>query len=473
MLLDRYEIFIAWRYLYRRRRSPMLLALTAIFLGLALTAHLAVFTTGHWAQLIAAAVSPPLTLLFLFFLLLNFFSGFTPVSIMGVAIGVQSLVTVLSVTSGFQQSFKQKVLGVNAHVIVMKYGQDFFEYDAVAKQALAERHVKAATPFVLYTGMLAAGTRMSGAEIWGIDPQRSPAVIDIVASMRRGRVADLDARAAPRDGGAPLPAIFLGEELAQKLKLELGDRVRVISPKAVFDPATSTGAGPAAATVELRLAGLFRTGFDEYDRRMAYVSLKAAQDAFETEHDTVTGLALKLDDIDQAKPVAEALLRHLGGPPYKVVDWEALNHNLFAALKMQKVALTVILTLIVVVAAFNIIAAMTLLVLGKQREIAILKSMGMAAAGVARTFQAAGQVMGAVGIACGLGAGTSVVAVLRRFNYQLDPHVYMIDQLPVKVNADEVLLTVLITCAICTLATLYPALAAARLTPVDGLQATH
>lgn len=472
-LLDRYEPFIAWRYLYRRRRSPALLVLTLIFFTLALLAHLGVFMPlGHDTQIIAMGFSQPMMLLFLFFLLLNFFSGFTTVSIIGVAIGVQALITVLSVTSGFQQSFKQKVLGVNAHIIVMKYGQDFSEYGEVEAKALKEKHVLAAAPFVFYEGMLAAGTSMSGADIKGIDPKLSPAVLAIGTSLKQGKVSDLALRLPPNGGGKPLPAIFLGEGLAKKLKVKLGDRVRVISPKAALNPSAWSGSasGGSTSTAEFRLAGLSYTGFDEYDRHLAYVSLKDAQDDFETEHDTVTGVELKLDDIDKAAGVAKTLYEDLGGPPYHVIDWLELNHNLFAALKMQKVALTVILTLIVIVAAFNIIAAMTLLVLGKQREIAILKSMGMRASGVARTFQTAGQLMGAVGIAGGLVAGASVISVLRRFNYQLDPQVYMIDKLPVKVNPDEVMLTVAITWLICTLATLYPALKAAKLSPVDGLR---
>jgi lipoprotein-releasing system permease protein len=469
-LLDRYEPFIAWRYLYRRRHSPTLLVLTAIFFALAVLAHLGVFFTTQKLQVVATALSQPMTLLFLFFGLLNFFSGFTTVSIIGVAIGVQALVTVLSVTSGFQQSFRQKVLGVNAHVIIMKWGQDFSEYEEVETKVRKHAHVLAAEPFVFYEGMLAAGTRMSGVDIKGIDPKLALSVLDIDAGMREGRVADLDKRLPANDGGKPLPAIFLGQELAKKLKIKLGDRVRVISPHAELDPSAWTQKGNAPSTSEFRLAGLFYTGFDEYDRRLAYVSLKDAQDDFETQHDTVTGVDLKLDDINQSEAVAHSLYEQLGGPPFKVIAWQELNHNLFAALKMQKVALTVILTLIVIVAAFNIIAAMILLVLGKQREIAILKSMGMPSIGVAWTFQAAGQLMGALGIACGLVLSTSVIAVLRRFNYQLDPRVYMIDQLPVRVNPDEVLLTVIITWLICTTATIYPVFVAARLSPVDGLR---
>jgi lipoprotein-releasing system permease protein len=467
ILGDRYETFIAWRYLYRRRRGSTLAIVTAVLFAVAVAAHLGVFFTHGDAQVIATALSQPATLVFLFLLMLNFFSGFTTVSIIGVAIGVQALITVLSVTSGFQQAFKQKVLGVNAHVIVMKFGQDFSEYDEVEKKARALPHVVAAEPFVFYTGMLAAGVSMSGTLIKGVDPKLAPTVLDLAGAMRKGSVAALADRLPPNGGGKPLPSILVGENLAKKLKLKLGDRVRIVSPKAELGWTTN---GNPPATAEYRLAGTFYTGFDEYDRQLAFVSLKDAQEDFETQHDTVTGVELKLDDIDAAMKVAKKLYGELGGPPYKVIDWEELNHNLFAALGMQKVALTVILTLIVIVAAFNIIAAMTLLVLGKQREIAILKSMGMRSAGVARTFQAAGQLIGALGVGCGLVAGASVITCLRRFHYALDPKVYMIDSLPVKVNPDEVLLTVAVTWAICTLATLYPALKAAKLAPVDGLR---
>jgi lipoprotein-releasing system permease protein len=184
----------------------------------------------------------------------------------------------------------------------------------------------------------------------------------------------------------------------------------------------------------------------------------------------VTGVELKLDDIDRALAVAHKLYDDLGGPPYRVIDWEELNHNLFTALRMQKVAITVILTLIVIVAAFNIIAAMTMMVIGKAKEIAILKSMGMRSAGVARVFQTAGLVMGCIGIGFGISVGLATIAILRRYNYQLDPHVYLIDQLPVKVNPDEMVMTACITLIICFVATLYPALKAARLPPVEGLR---
>src|SRR5512142_1270936 len=168
-----------------------------------------VFAAHGKTQVIGTSLSLPALILFLFFGLLNLFSGFTAVSIVGVSIGVLALVVVLSVTSGFQQSFKQKVLGVNAHVIVMKYGQDFSEYGDIEKKAMTEKHVIAAAPFVFYEGMLAAGRSMSGWSIRGIDPVLAPHVRELRPSMRKGRVEDLGTRAPPNDGGPPLPAIFV------------------------------------------------------------------------------------------------------------------------------------------------------------------------------------------------------------------------------------------------------------------------
>lgn len=469
-LRDRYEPFIAWRYLYRRRHSSAVVVLTAVFAALSLLALVAVFTLHGEAQVIGTSLSLPSLLLFLFFLLLNLFSGFTAVSIIGVTIGVLALVVVLSVTSGFQQSFKQKVLGVNAHVIVMKYGQDFSEYRDVVKKAEKEPHVLAAAPFIFYEGMLATGSSMSGAVIKGIDPAASPRVLEVRPAMRIGRVEDLAARAPPSGGGKPLPGILVGQELARKLKLKIGDEVRVVSPKTDLDPAHWGQEAGGPATREFRLAGVFYTGFEEYDSHLAYVSLKSAQAFDAPQGDVVTGVELKLDDIDRAQDVAHKLYDDLGGPPYHVIDWEELNHNLFAALRMQKSAITVILTLIVIVAAFNIIAAMTMMVIGKAKEIAILKSMGMRSSGVARVFQTAGLAMGCIGITFGMSVGLTAIAILRRYNYQLDPHVYLIDQLPVKVNLDEMVMTACITLVICFLATLYPALKAARLPPVEGLR---
>jgi lipoprotein-releasing system permease protein len=338
------------------------------------------------------------------------------------------------------------------------------------KKCAREPHVKAVAPFVFNEMMIARGAALSGVLIKGIDPVLSPKVLDIADRLVSGKMDELATPLPPNDGGKPLPEMFIGKELQKKLKAKVGDRVRVVTPKAALDPAQWSPSAAGAPTVrEFRVAGVFYSGFDEYDRRLCYVDLKEAQ-RFYSSGDVVTGVEMKLDDIGAAPAVAHQLFKDLGGTPYRVIDWEELNHNLFTALKMQKTALVIFLTLIILVAAFNIVAAMTMLVIDKTKEIAILKSMGMRSSSVARLFQLAGLTIGAVGTAAGLGLGLLCCAVVERYGYHLDAKVYLIDKLPVQINLNELLLTAGITLVICFIATLYPSLKAAGLRPVDGLR---
>ncbi len=417
----------------------------------------------------------PVGLLFVVFLLLNFFSVFTTVSIIGVILGVAALTVVLSVTSGFQGSFREKVFGVNAHVLVLKYGQDFHEYPRVMETSARQPHVTAVAPFVFNYMMISHGGATSGLLIKGIDTKLSPRVLDITQRLKAGKVEDLDVLATPTGGDKPLPGILLGQELAKKIKAKPGDKVQVMAPKSDLDPsayspegASPTGAGQPTLR-EFRVAGIFYTGFDEYDRRLGYVTLKDAQGFF-TMGDVVTGVEMKVDDIDAAAKVAQTLETELGGSPYKVIDWETLNRNLFTALRMQKIALTIFLTLIILVAAFNIVAALTMLEVEKTKEIAILISMGMRAASVGAIFQLAGLTIGVVGTAAGMSLGVLVCHVVERYGYALDPQVYLIDRLPVQIRASEMLLTAGITLGICMVATIYPAIKAATMRVVEGLR---
>jgi lipoprotein-releasing system permease protein len=462
------EAFVGWRYLYRRRHSRAIFFLTLVFLVLALATQIALF--GFHLTTLGAIMTLPTALLFVVFLLLNFFSVFSTVSIIGVVMGVAALVVVSSVTSGFQQSFRQKVLGVNAHVLVLKYGLDFSEYRDVMKKMLEQKHIKAAAPFVFNEMMLAHGPALSGVLIKGIDPTLAPTVIDISERLTVGRFADLSERRSPNDGGAPLPSMFIGKELAKKIKAKVGDRVRVVSPKANFDPGAWDSARRDAPSMhEFRVAGVFYSGFDEYDRRLVYVTLKDGQELVGA-GDVVMGVESKIDDITRAQEVSKALMKELGGTPYRVIDWEELNKNLFTALKMQKVLLLLFLTLIVVVAAFNIVAALTMLVIDKTKQIAIFKAMGMTAATVGQIFSWVGLIIGVVGTTAGMLLGLLVCSVVREYGYALDPKVYLIDKLPVRVAPDEILYIGAVTMLICFLATIYPLVKAARMQPVDGLR---
>ena len=457
-----YELFLGWRYLYRRRRgigAPIATALS--LLGL-LAGQVALF--GYDEVRLGALLTVPSAIVLCFASALNFFSIFTTVSIVGVALGVAVLTVVLSVTSGFETSFKQKVLGVNAHVLVMKYGRDFSEYRDVMKTASENPHVVAVSPFTFDEMMLSSGRATSGALVKGIDPKSSGAVLDLGQRLEKGKLSDLE---APKgDGARPM---ILGRELAKKLRVKLGDKLRLVIPSNDFQLGDQPSGTSETSSREFKVVGIFYAGFDEYDRRLAYVAMADSQ-ALLGGNDYVTGVEMRLDDLDRAPVIAKQLLDKLGGSPFRVIDWQDLNHNLFAAVKTQKIVLVIFVTLIIIVAAFNIIAALTMLVIDKTREIAILKSMGLPPGGAARIFQVAGLSIGLIGAVFGLGLGLLLCAVVARYGYALDPHVYLIDKLPVQVSAVEIVYVVVITFVICFFATLYPSRRAASLEPVDGLR---
>ncbi len=457
-----YELFLGWRYLYQRRRSTAALVATLVSLFGFGAGQLALFVFG-WVK-VGALLTVPSAIVLCFALVLNFFSIFTTVSIVGVALGVAALTVVLSVTSGFQTSFKQKVLGVNAHALVLKYGRDFSEYREVMKTAKEDPHILAVAPFSFDEMMLSSGRGTAGVLVKGIDPKTSGAVLDVGEKLEAGKLSDLDA--PPDEGARPM---LLGRELAKKLKVKVGDRLRLVVPSSDFQLGDQPSGAGTTASRDFKVAGIFYAGFDEYDRHLAYLNLRDTQ-ALLGGNDYVTGVEMRVDDLDKAPAIAKRLLDKLGGTPFRVIDWQELNRNLFTAVRTQKLVLVICLTIIILVAAFNIVAALTMLVFDKTREIAILKSMGLSPGGAARIFQVAGLSIGAIGATLGLGLGLFLCMVVKRFGYALDPHVYLIDQLPVQVSAVEIAFTIGVTLVICFVVTIYPALKAAALEPVDGLR---
>jgi len=356
------------------------------------------------------------------------------------------------------------VLGVNAHVVVLKYGRDFSEYRDVLATVRKEPHVAAAAPFIFEEMMLSSGRGTSGTLVKGIDTKIASSVIDVADKMVQGKLSDLDEEGGPTD---PKP-MLIGRELAKKLKVKVGDKLRLVVTNDLLASDQPSGAGQAASR-EFRVAGIFYAGFDEYDRHLAYISLKDAQ-ALLGGNDYVTGVEMRLDDMDRAPQVAKDLVSKLGGSPFRAIDWEDLNHNLFEAVRTQKVVLTLFLTMIVIVAAFNVVAALSVLVVDKTREVAILKSMGLSPWGAARVFQVAGLAIALIGTTLGVALGLLLCGVVARFGYALDPHVYLIDELPVRLSVPEIAFTVGVTFVICLLATLYPSYRASSLEPVDGLR---
>ncbi len=466
-----YEFGIGWRYVYRGDRSRRAtIGLVVSLIAIAISLYL-LFTSGGSSPVGVATLSIGL-LAAVLFTLLEFFSVFTTVSVLGVVLGVAALTVVLAVTTGFQKQFREKVLGVNAHVIIMKNTSDFrasgplgyLNVERIAKEI--DPDVIAVQPFIFVEMLVTRGKgELSGVAIKGVDPQRVTKVLDLEKHMLNG--AKVSALAEePKDGPPP---IILGRELARKLKAKVGDVVTVVAPLSNIDLETWTAKGDAPKTKQFKISGIFYSGFDEYDRRLMYVSLHEAQELL-GQRDQVMGVELKVKHVDRAAEIARKLEKRLGGSPFVVQDWYQLNKNLFTALTLQKIALLIILTLIIVVATFNMVSALTMMVIDKTREIAIIKSMGGTSASIARMFRVVGLIIGSVGTALGLGIGLTLCQVVSSYGYRLDPKVYLIDRLPISVAPKEVLLVAAITMLISGFATLFPSTKAASLRPVEGLR---
>jgi lipoprotein-releasing system permease protein len=464
--LGSFDLRVGWRYLYSGQRDRMMLigagaSLAVSVIGLVLMLIGIGGPTGVFALvlgMISAAV----------FGLLAVFSVFTSVSVLGVAFGVAALTIVLAVTTGFQRQFEDKVLGVNAHVIVLKSQTTFAEYrDVMDKAMKIDPDVLAVQPFIFAEMLVTRGKgELSGVAIKGVDPKLVRSVLDLDSHMIEGSIDTLEKEPPP---GQP-PPIIMGKELAHKLKAKLGDTVTVVVPQsnyADWDNASTRSTAPRSRT--FRVTGIFYSGFDEYDRRLLYSSLKDAQD-LEGRGDQVMGVEMKVKNIARAKDIADKLEKALGGPPYQVEDWYELNKNLFTALKLQKLALVIILTLIIIVATVNMVSALTMMVTDKTREIAILKSMGSTSGMVARVFLVLGIAIGGVGTFIGMAIGLVTCYVVHAYGYHLDPKVYLIDKLPIDVVPIEIVAVVGITLVISLVATLFPSQSAAALTPVEGLR---
>lgn len=462
----RYELRIGLRYLYGGKRDPLMLWCAAGSLVVTLAGVIAVLTSGGSSPygvltLVLGMISTAV------FGLLSVFSVFTSVSVLGVALGVAALTIVLAVTTGFQQQFRDKVLGVNAHVIVLKAQSTFAEYRDVMKTAQRiDPDVLAVQPFIFAEMLVTRGKgELSGVAIKGVDPQLVRGVLDLNQHMIEGSIDVLAQEVRPGE----LPPIIMGKELAHKLKAKVGDEVTVVVPLSNIDFDTWRAKSSAPRTRKFRVAGIFYSGFDEYDRRLMYTALRDTQELV-GRGDQVMGVELKVKDVERAEEIARKLERALGGPPFQVQDWYELNQNLFTALSLQKLALVIILTLIIVVAAVNMISALTMMVTDKTREIAILKSMGATSPGVSRIFLCLGVSIGGVGTLIGVAIGLVTCYVVAAYGYHLDPKVYLIDRLPIDVRWYEVLAVAVVTLLISLFATWIPARSAAALRPVEGLR---
>jgi len=517
-------------------------------------------------------------------------SMITLISIIGVALGVAALLAVLSITTGFEKAFRDKVLGVNAHVLVLKYGREFRDYREVLSTVGEMPEVAGIAPFSINEMMLTKGERRAVVLVKGVTPEGIRTVLDLPHQMVAGdleglrRPGSIPTQATPqqpdedwqwlrdmrdkkgdsplfetvKDGDEPevevaqkgdsppivdesglrktfweeetarreaqreaerrarrpnigqvakpddieamlddldddelalpddpaweaglshgeaqepvdaLPGIIVGKTLAEDLGVEVGDRVRLISPLAALGLALSEPGGASTRSREFRVIGVFKAGFQEYDSGLVYTDLFEAQRLFD-EGDNVTGVELRVHDLDTSYELARRIEQDLGGA-FHSLDWSELNRNLFTALEVQKIALTLVIATIIFVAAFNVIATLIMIVIEKKREIAILKAMGATDATVLGIFMLQGVVVGVIGTLAGVLVGGGLILYLDKIHFPLDPKVYLIDHLPVVVNPTVFLITIAIALLICTLSTIAPSWWAARMLPVDGLR---
>ena len=483
----------------------------------------------------------------------GFISVSTVFAILGVALGTAALAAVMSVTGGFRAEFQRKVLGVNAHVMVLR--ASFRDYREVMQKVQSIPEVTGVAPFVLNPMMIThAGHTATGVLLKGVEPEKVGAVLDLPQQMVEGSLDGLRARApaepapaepatpparseppvkaaasveldplglapppaprrsvaSPAHGGAPpptardlpsgsivpdggyaselpssdvlpeeldpdpcrgdnteLPGVVLGFALKQLLLAHLGDCVQITSPTIGYSFAGGELRPPIAK--QFRVIGVFQAGFEQYDSKLVYTDLREAQSLYQ-EGDTVTGVEMKVADVDRAREVAERIDAELGGRLYDVVDWMELNHGLFTALRIQQILMSLVLALIILVAAFTVIATLIMVVLDKKREIATIKAMGGSDAQLLRAFLYQGLIIGILGTVFGLGFGYVVCRWILAYGFPLDPKVYFIDHLPVQMRFDEFVFTGIFAILACLCATVWPAFHAARLRPAEAFR---
>ncbi|WP_318258713.1 ABC transporter permease [Geobacter anodireducens] len=310
----------------------------------------------------------------------TFISIITFISTAGVALGVLALIVVLAVMTGFEEDLKEKILGTNAHIVVLKSSGGIEDYHAMMERLSAVKGVKAVTPFIYSQVMLSSGGNVSGVVLRGIDPATDPQVTNLSRSLVDGKLTDLTAVPAPLASAEPArPGIIIGKELARSLNLYVGDTLNVISPLGNITPL-----GMVPKMKQFRVVGLFNTGMFEYDSTLAYVGLGEAQE-FLSMGNMVTGIQLRVADVYHTGEMVREINRDLGFP-YYARDWMQMNKNILFALKTEKMVMFIILTLIVLVAAFGIASTLFMVVMEKTKDIAILKSMGAPGRSIMKIF---------------------------------------------------------------------------------------
>jgi|TARA_B100001971_G_scaffold214832_1_gene254738 lipoprotein-releasing system permease protein len=390
----------------------------------------------------------------------------TVISIVGVTLGVAALIATLGIMTGFKEDVQQRILGTKSHVVVVdRTGGNLSDYEQVLNKVTSVPHVLAASPFIYRQILLTSKFGVQGVLLNGIDPNREGQVTDVEKNLTVGSLDDLNSPPPTKELSTSdeiLPGIIVGKELSRTLQVTVGDRLNVVSP---VGSTRIIGATPKIRG--FRLVGIFDSGMYEYDTSLAYIALDNAQDFFDV-GDTVSGVAIKVDKIFLADQIAEEIDQSLGFP-FWARDWMELNRNLFSALKMEKLMMFVILVLIILVASFNIVSTLMMIVIEKGREIAILKTMGATSQAVMRIFMLDGLLIGMAGIVLGIPLGYSICWAIQTF-YTFPTDVYYISRIPVEIRGFDVLAVAISAIMISLLATIFPSRQAAKLDPAVALR---
>ncbi|MGH7492290.1 MAG: lipoprotein-releasing ABC transporter permease subunit [bacterium] len=395
----------------------------------------------------------------------KFISLITYISIAGVAIGTAALVIVLSVMNGFESEVRSRIIGFDAHLKIKTFhDQGLQDFQGVLDKIKDVPHILAYAPYIHDKALILAQgkDRKEGVIIKAIDPETEGNVTDVVKNINYGT---LNLGLIEKEGERPLPGILLGYALADRLMAGLGDKVTLLSAAGM----NMSGFGGMPNALQFRVAGYFETGLYEYDNNVAFIGIPEAQRLFEMGN-RVTGIQLKLEDMHQADAVAKVIEDRLKYP-FTTQTWFAVNKNLFSWMQFEKWIAFIILSLIIIVAAFNIVSTLIMVVLEKTKEIGILKSMGSTNRSVMRIFMFQGLVGGVLGTAIGLSLGFALCwAQLKYKFFSLPADVYIISALPVIIRPLDFVTVGMAAILISFLATIYPAYRAARLDPVQAIR---
>jgi lipoprotein-releasing system permease protein len=408
------------------------------------------------------------------------------ISVLGVIIGVMALNVVLSVMGGFQEELRDKILGVSSHIVVLSYDGPMKDYEQIKGQTLEFPGVIGASPFIYGQGMIASERNVSGSVVRGIDPSSAGSVTNIEQAIGRGVMREgkkgkrklSDDQLAkigkemlarlnnPTDSGKP--PIILGKELANTLGVVEGDLVSLVSPFGKMGPF-----GATAKVKKFEVIGVFDYGMIEYDSSISYVDLKDAMNFFDMNGE-VSGVEIKVKDIYDAKRIGKELASILGFP-YYTRNWEDVNKSLFKALRLERMAIAIFLGLIILVAALDIVSALTMVVMEKGKDIAILRAMGATRKGILKIFIIDGMIIGIIGTLLGSLSGFVICYLLEtsdmiRKLIPFDNNVYPISEFPVKIEPFYFLMIAFCSILICFIATLYPSFQASRKDPIEALR---